>query len=235
MSTLYRLTEPGLDRVEENDAFFKGEETFDRTDFDDLIEPVEGEADFERLDEAVKTTQDAFDPDENRTDGSSMDANLAPIVHECIDIPRRVAADSGVWHYLTIVRYPDYVRYRFNVEKDIGEKFIGSGTNLYQNTFERLWWGAELTEKEDTLGYLPVQKMFAKQRIANYILDSDFRRYQPAARVFAEEMYRERGKDITKTATRLKKALSTYQLESRKEPELRRQVRRIREKVTDEI
>lgn len=234
MSTLYRLGDRGREKVEGNDAFFRGEQTFDREDFEDTLEVVEADVDFERLDEAVATTMEMFDPGENQTDGSSMDANLAPIVHECIDIPRRTAADSGVWHYLTIVRYPDYVRYRFDVEKDIEEKFVGSGTNLYQNTFERMWWGAELTEGNGALGYLSVQKMFAKQRIANYVLDSDFRRYEPAARAFSDEMYRERGSDITDTAKQFKKALSTYQLESREEGELRQQIRRIREKVTSD-
>jgi len=234
MSTLYRLGDQGRERVEENEAFFKGEETFDEKELEDTLEVVEGDADFERLDEAVEATMEMFDPDENRTDGSSMEANLAPIVHDCIDIPRRIAADSGVWHYLTVVRYPEYVRYRFDVEKDIEEKFVGSGTNLYENTFERLWWGAELTKREGALGYLSVQKMFTKQRIANYVLDSDFRRYGPAARAFSEEMYRETGEDITATAKQFKKALSTYQLESRSERELHRQVRRIREKITSD-
>lgn len=235
MSTLYKLTEPGLDRVEGNQEFFQGEQTFERADFEPDLEPVEGEVDYEKLDRAVETTKEMFDPDENQTDGSSMDANLAPIVRDAIDISPRVAADSGVWHYLTVVKYPEYVRYRFDVEKDIEEKFIGTGTNLYQNTFERLWWGAELTKDEGPLKYIGVQKMFAKQRLANYILDSDFRRYRLASRVFAEEMYKELGKKvIDPTAGRFKKALATYQLESRSESELRDQIQQIRDQVKEE-
>jgi hypothetical protein len=232
VTELYRLAPRGRRIVEESDF---PEETTDLPT-DDLVElthSVEGSVDYETLDDAIETTVDLFDRDVPG-DRSAMDSNLAPTVRETVDITPRVAARPGVWHYLTLFQYPEFVQYRygFSDETDLREKYLGDQNDLYSNAFARLWWGAHLTSCARSRNYFATHKMFNKQRLANYVLDSSFRRYHPAAVAFAEELYEETGEDITAIASRFNRARSTYLVEARSKTTIRSQIRRIRDHET---
>lgn len=232
MTELYRLAPRGRRIVEESDF---PEETTDLPT-DDLVElthSAEGSVDYETLDDAIETTVDLFDRDVPG-DRSAMDSNLAPTVRETVDITPRVAARPGVWHYLTLFQYPEFVQYRygFSDETDLREKYLGDQNDLYSNAFARLWWGAHLTSCARSRNYFATHKMFNKQRLANYVLDSSFRRYHPAAVAFAEELYEETGEDITAIASRFNRARSTYLVEARSKTTIRSQIRRIRDHET---
>lgn len=230
MTELYRLAPRGRRIVEESD-FPKETEDPPTDDLVELTHSVKGSVDYERLDKAVETTVDLFNRDvpEER---SAMDSNLAPTVREAVDISPRVAARPGVWHYLTLFQYPGFVQYRygFSDETDLQEKYLGGQKDLYSNAFARLWWGAHLTSCARSRDYFATHKMFNKQRLANYVLDSSFRRYHPAAVAFAEELYKETGEDITAVASRFNRARSTYLVEARSEAAIRSQIRRIRDR-----
>ena len=82
-----------------------------------------------------------------RWDPRKSDPWLGPRVHATIRLTRREAADKRVWEYLTVVEFPDYVRWRWSNPDDPGapvpiDRFLGEDS---KNALARLWWAAELT------------------------------------------------------------------------------------------
>lgn len=80
-------------------------------------------------------------------DAWKSDAWLGPRVHATLRLTRREAADKRIWEYLTVVDFPDYVRWRWknldNPEKAVPQdRFLGEDS---KNAFARLWWATELT------------------------------------------------------------------------------------------
>src|SRR5947209_9999402 len=79
-------------------------------------------------------------------DSSKSDQWLAPRVHATLRLTRREAADKRIWAYLTLVEFPQYVRWRWekeNSEKPITlDRYLGEDS---KNSLARLWWTAELT------------------------------------------------------------------------------------------
>lgn len=233
MTEIQLLMESGRDLVKEHGDFPQEDDSVPPTDeLESHLRPMEIEGadlDLDQLDSAVSAAKDEFDLG-RREQRTSIDSNLAPIVHQCVDIPTRVASLPGFWQHLTLFRYSDLVIARWSRENDIEEKFLGTQKDLYSNYLARLWWGAELTQ-DDEGSYYATHRLFNKQRLVNYVLDSSFRRYRPAARAFALELTDERGKDITEVAKRFNKSLSTIQLESRDVDEIREQLTKIRDHV----
>ncbi len=73
------------------------------------------------------------------------DGKLGATLHQLLPITRRAASDMRFWHFLSMVRFPEYVSWRYY---DIvsgqtnRRRYLGS---LDENAFARLWWWAELT------------------------------------------------------------------------------------------
>lgn len=195
-------------------------------------EDIDGTIDTALLDRRIEAVRELVDFD-SRSGGTIADSAIAPTIRLAIDIPDRVAAMPGVWHYLASVKYPEFVRDRWGNNEDLEEKFLGGGRNPYTNALGRLWWGAELTkvpydaDPEDA-DLTNAHRLYNKQRLANFVLDRSFRRYRHASSVCAEELYLAHNDVISATTTRFKKALTMYQLEDRSRKELVRQIRRIR-------
>lgn len=236
MTKIYELTEAGRDLVKNHDSFPEEEGSSPpREELEEhlrthVVDDEVAQIDFDRLDTAVEATKSGFDYG-RRAERTAMDSNLAPIVHECIDIPPRYASLAGFWQYVTLLKYPEFITTRWSRDDDIQEKFLGTQKDLYSNHFARLWWGAHLTQNEETGDYFSTHRLFNKQRLVNYLLDSSFRRYKPAARSFANVLQNERGKDITAIARRFNASLSTVQLEARSETEIADQLEKIRSRV----
>jgi hypothetical protein len=167
----------------------------------------------------IAESHDRYDPD--------IDAAAAPVVHRHVDVPRRVAADPGVWHYLTVVKFPDFVRHRweFSSEAAMREKFLGAGTDIYSNALHRLWWIAELTHDDDD--YSLTRQVLQKQTLANKVFDRWFARYRPAVIALCSELIDEPTGVAEEVTLRLNRALSTLQLEGMDESELRSLVQRL--------
>jgi uncharacterized protein DUF6339 len=76
---------------------------------------------------------------------STADGKLGATLHQLLPITRRAASDMRFWHYLSVVKFPEYVSWRHYDEK-LGKtnriRFLGS---LDDNAFARLWWWGELT------------------------------------------------------------------------------------------
>lgn len=233
MTEIHEIAESGHDLVEEHDTFPQDEGSTPPTGQLEMhvrIKEIDQvELRFDTLESAISAAKEEFDLG-RREQRTHMDSNLAPIVHNCIDISPRIASLPGFWRYQTLFRYPDLVTTRWTRDDDIQEKFLGSQKDLYSNYLARLWWAAELTRADDN--YYDTHRLFNKQRLVNYVLDSSFRRYRPAARAFAVELMDETGNDITEIAKRFNNSLSTIQLESCDKRDIRNHLSSIKSHVS---
>lgn len=220
-------------RVELSEDFLRGEqETLPSEVIDGYASPTGLYADLdwlrEKLDEIVE--------EEDEYDGA-MDRRAAPAVHRAVDISRRDAADSGIWHDIAIRRFPEFVRHRWKYEgtEAMRKKFWTYGVPLdsVSNTFERLWWIAELTRTGDDYSY--TRRAFGNRRLCFRVFDIQLGRYKPAARACIEVLHDEETDEyvdndtIDHTIQQLRKAGSSVTLEGRTEDELVDIVREIKE------
>ncbi len=219
---LHRLTEDGRRLVGE--PFLEGEVTIDDEDLEDHVEQMPGQpkADLQTLDTAVDTVVSEYPQYETDIDGA-----LAKDVHRCLDITRRTAGDPGLWHWLAVVRYPEFVRHRwkYRSEEAMREKFLGAGSDLYSNAIHRLWWIAELTSDGDD--YTLTEEVFANQTIVNKVFDRWFARYRPAVVAVCDELADEPSGIIDDATRRFNHALTNVQLEGLSEEEARGLITRI--------
>jgi hypothetical protein len=233
MATLYRLTDEGRDLVDSYDEFADGSEVLSLSEeLEDHVESFDvDDATVQRdeLTDAINRAKTAFDTSVD-TQRSAMDSMLAPLVHQYVDIPPRTAARIGVWQYFTLVEYPEYVIERWEGYGGLKEKLLGDQRDLYSNQMARLWWGGHLTYNETTDHYFATHQLFAKQRLANYVLDSEFRRCRPATLAFVDELYDASG-TITDVGRRFNQSLSTYQIEARDRDDFAEQLSTIHDYV----
>lgn len=219
---LYRLTEDGRRLV--GDQFLRGEVSINTESNEEYIEPMPGSphGDLGTLDDAVKTTISEYEFND-----PSMDGALAAKVHQCLDITRRTAGDPGLWHWLAVFRYPEFVRHRwkYRSEEAMREKFLGAGSDLYSNALHRLWWIAELTS--DGNDYALTEKVFDNQTMVNKVFDRWFARYEPAVVAICDELADEPSAVIDDVTRRFNHALTNVQLEGLTEPEARELIVRI--------
>lgn len=167
--------------------------------------------------------------------GSSMDQELAPKLHRALPLSRRVAADTGVWHYLTAAVFPWFVRHRWrrsggDVTK---ERMLGS---TKRNALARLWWGAELTV-QDGNDYDLTRILLAPgggQDLFEQLLGHRFSHYPAASRSFVENA-RELGRGaVRQTAEGLSQMATTLVLESMDPEEVDELVERLVSRATDQ-
>jgi len=219
---LRRLTEDGRRLVGE--AFLRGETSLSESDLSDHIEPLPGghTTDLSALDAVIDRVVD----NHTRYD-TSMDKALAEDVHRQLDITRRAAGDPGLWHWLAVVRYPHFVRHRweYHSEAAMREKFLGAGSDLYSNAIHRLWWIAELTHEDDD--YALTETVFSNQTMVNKVFDRWFARYRPAVIALCDELADEPSWVIEEATNRFNHALTNVQLEGLDEDGARVMVRRI--------
>lgn len=106
---------------------------------------------------------------------SEVDAWLAPRLYACLRLTPREAADRRIWHFLAVVAYPDFVRWRWSNAK-IAHRFLGTDND---QTFSRLWLASDLlrngsdysavTEamrKQDIISTLMALKLFHNRAVA---------------------------------------------------------------------
>lgn len=219
---LRRLTEDGRRLI--GLEFLRGDTSLTEEELEEYLEPLPGKptANLTVIDEAVDEILQEYD--EYKTD---MDGELVEAVHRGLDIPRRVAGDPGLWHWLAVSRYPEFVRHRwqFNSEEAMREKFLGAGSDLYSNALHRLWWIAELTCEGDD--YSITQTVFSNQTMVNKVFDRWFARYRPAAIAMCDELADEPSWVIDETTNRFNHATTSVQLEALTEADARELVTEI--------
>ena len=219
---LRRLTEDGRRLV--GQSFMKGEASLTDEQLNEYVKTMPGHptADLDRIDSAVQNVLEEYPEQEADIDGA-----LAEEIHRSLDITRRTAGDPGLWHWLAVVRYPDFVRHRwkYNSEDAMREKFLGAGSDLYSNAIHRLWWIAELTSRGDD--YSTTDAVFANQVMVNKVFDRWFARYQPAVQAMCDELADEPTGVINETTRRFNHALTNVQLEGLSEDEAREMISQI--------
>jgi hypothetical protein len=153
---------------------------------------------------------------------AQMEQEAAVAVHQHLDITRRHAAQPGLWHWLAIVQFPEYVRHRFGLDGAIEEKFVGieRQSDIYSNGLHRLWWFAELTRDGDD--YSRTQKMLGEgnQFIVERFVDRSFSMYAPAMKAAVDVLIDEDGKTAEKVAKEFRTQETNYNLESMNQAEI---------------
>lgn len=121
------------------------------SDFD-RYEPVTGdlpEVKVAPLENAVDEAMDRFEVP------TASDPWLAKRLHSILRLHRCEATRDGIWNYLAVVEFPDYVRWRWTQDDGpaASRRFIGVGTRggrTFEQAFARLWWWAEMTWNGDS-------------------------------------------------------------------------------------
>lgn len=185
---LYSLQSAGRPLVDE--SFLAGERELTRDDLLPYLKPLNISVDLGPVDERIEAIRD---DEEINPQSSAIDAELAPTLHRTLDLTRHHAADAGLWHFLCIVRFPDFVHYRWDHVFDrentdnMEEKFLKAGADIYSNALHRLWWAAELTYETAASGdpedrdYERTKRALEFQELANDVFDRWFARYRPVS------------------------------------------------------
>jgi hypothetical protein len=145
---------------------------------EDLETPIEPAIDLSAvslvLDEAMRRFP--------REDRQASDAWLGPRFHAALRLTRREAARRGIWRYLGVVAFPDYIRWRWPREKDgvseppALERFIGPD---YKHALARLWWMSELFR--NGADYASATHALGNQDVANNLFRMDIAHHRPVA------------------------------------------------------
>lgn len=213
MRELRELAEPGRRRVKEVIAEGDRVTDIDESFIREHSFTLDGEsADLEGLETELETIKEEYDRYDHE-----IDAVAAPNIREYIDVSRRIAANEGLWHWLCVSEFPEFVYYRWERYSDIEGKFLEGGKNIYSNALHRLWWGAELTREGEDYGR--TKRLFSQGELANDVLDRWFARYQPAAKEVVDTLSGEDSETISDVTRDVRNELSVYTLELMSEEE----------------
>lgn len=250
---LQRLTDDAKRLLRENEPFLRGDSGHKELDEDAVEEYVEelppeytdGETDLEPLEQDLREIVDTYD----EFDGT-MDGEAAVAVRKHVDLTRSQAADHGIWHDLSMRKFPWFVRHRWNFTGESGmkKKFWTEGVALDSQscTFERLWWIAELTRDQGADGewdYTRTKRVFQTRRFVFRVFDIQIGRYGPAVRALADTLYDEDGEDgafvsnevIDEVVKRFRKSGATMPYEGRDKADLVDALTQIRENVQNDL
>jgi hypothetical protein len=115
-------------------------------------------------------------------DRAASDCWAGPRLHAALRLSRREASRRGVWRYLGVCVFPEYVRWRFTDPKeDLPkppplERFVGDET---KHALGRLWWMAEMFR--DGSDYEPAAKALSNQDVINNLFRNDTAHHRPTA------------------------------------------------------
>ena len=138
---LSELTEAGQEMVEEHIEDGQRVTELDESLLREHSVELRGvEGDLEGLRDELENIRADVDSGE-----LEIEVRAAPAVHRHLNIERRDAAIEGLWHWLAVVKFPEFVYHRWEEYSDIVGKFLEGWTNIYSNAIHRLWWIAELT------------------------------------------------------------------------------------------
>jgi len=218
-------------RIVSNKRFFSGDlERIPENRIQQHIGPIEGNYGVEKLNNYLSDLMDQYDQHD-----VEMDKLLGPKIHQLLSLSRRKAADPGIWHYLTVVMRPDFVRYRweFNNYSYMRKRFLGNVRSWDTNTFARLWWAAELTKRKDISDpYRDTKFLLERQTFARALFDREYGWYKPMNLAFISVLREEKKTVFEEVAKRLNKTLSTVKLETLNNSQIERLIKGITQEVT---
>lgn len=161
----------------------------------------------------------------------SLDVDLAEPVYETLKgLPDYIAMDMGLWHYLCVRKYPEFVAKRWlkqgipntmeEVEENIGlfpakrKRFLGTNTlaGFAQNTFSRLFFAGRALHSTKH-GYKLVNAVFKNQDRQQSIFERKFGLLPNAATALTEISQKGDGKLIKEKAKKLNHIATTIDLD----------------------
>lgn len=239
-----------------DNRFLASDREFTKDDLRPYLQPLGRSLDLSLVDERIEEIR--ADDDISAQD-SLIDAELASTLHRALNLTSNMAANAGLWHYPCVVRFPDFVHYRWDHVFDpespnnMEEKFLKAGTDAYSNALHRIWWGAELTYDEAESGniedrdYSRTKDVLGFQELANDILDHDFARYTPVThscgdllsqntleRVKQEGTYSNSPSNsviVSRTTTLLREELTVRRVETMDQSDIAETIKNLREDV----
>jgi len=234
MTELMEMDEGGQALISEE--FLNGETELTEDDLGPYLSHTGIEVDLTPLDEAAENIRAEFEQGD-----AKIDQALAPTVHETLDLSRREAAITGIWHYLTVIEYPELVRHRWGHVNNVREKFLEGGEDIYSNAIHRLWWIAEITRDGDD--YSRTEAIFEMQELANDVSDRWFARHQPITHACVdvlqkseiEDLEPSNSKIVSKTTTQLREKLTVICAEGLDYPKAVELVTQIRDDVVEDL
>jgi len=144
------------------------------------------------------------------TDGvkeSAMDAVLVEPLHRCLrNLPDGVTTDMRLWHWFTVVRFPEIVwlRWRGSVPADPADGFVvGNGRRPVpvgrflgtasinghgRNTFARLFFAAHRLIGPEGEDYSLVRRLFTSQELHLGLSDREYGLLPTVNRVLTREL-----------------------------------------------
>lgn len=212
-----------------NEGFMRDEEPLPEGITEKFVEEVNRDVSLTELEEAVKNL---IERTESR--GDEIDRIAAPEIHQALDLTRREAADMGIWRYLSIVCYPEFVRHRWGYSSrgEMRRRFVGSN-QWNSNTFSRLWWAAELTYNESR-GYEVTRKAFTSQHVARSAFERLFSHHYDTAAAFIEVFHEDPQEVVEESVKRFNQQLTTVRIEAIDRDRVERLLREIRTEVKKE-
>lgn len=125
--------------------------------------------DYERMDAELRQIMDGA-PDPASTDGA-----IARVLHRSLKLSRREASEMRFWYYMSLVKYPHYVSWRYfdsRTGKTNKNRYAGL---LDDNALSRLWWFADLTlDPESPDPYWRVQRTAVSLEFVKGIVENLF-------------------------------------------------------------
>lgn len=181
-------------------------------------EVVRDDIDVKALDALISEVKDSFGQYD-----TAMDAAMAQRLHEMLPFSRREAANNRMWAWLGVVKYPEFVGWRWKPKEETGlrsrERFSGGAV---RQTFARLWWAAELTVGPDA-DYSLTDDLFALsglQDVYEAIFGRAFCQFRPAMSEFISKVGSKSEAVVRDTAKEFGYLLTTEVLEAMSEDEL---------------
>lgn len=233
MEYLYTLTDDGRKLVDD-EKYLLGSKRYEEDRFSRHRRETDLRGDVDRIRAKLDEAMDEYDQGDEQ-----IDQFVAPTVHDAIDIPPRHAAREGIWHYLAVAKFPDFVRYRWppddadRTKKSMREKFLGRHRDVYSNALHRLWWIAELThDPGNDDEYEWTRDALGTQRLANTIFDRDFHRSTAVVKACVDILAGESNDVIEEVTYRVNHGFSAVSLEAMPPEEIYDRIDEVRTDVT---
>ena len=199
-------------RAQITDAFRTGDATVNTEDY---ARPLELGRDLpiDLVRELLASAQRDF-----ADDPPASDRWLAPRLHATLRLTRHEAADRGLWAWLAVDLFPDYIRWRWRGRRSAeGEEPAGPPAKRFvgterDNGLARLWWGAELFRNGADYG--PVERAFVMQDVPNTWLALNAIHHRAAAQAALGILPGLNSKQINRLSTALDHVLTTIQLDA---------------------
>lgn len=129
--------------------------------------------------QAMKGVKDGWEKDD-------LDGWVAPRLHCALRMPRRVAANPGVWSWLALEVFTPYMRERWPDKAEQGGWWRYHSPDLLRNGISRLWWAAELVR--DGSDYSLVPDALAEVRIYHNVSELRYSWHRETARAMTRAL-----------------------------------------------